>query len=216
VRIRKQQPLPSLIAHEIPFEAPEPWEWLRLGEIGFTQTGTTPSSDDPECFGDHIPFVKSADLTGNTTNYSGPGLSKQGIEHSRLIRGHSVLMVCIGSSIGKVNVTDRDICCNQQINAVSPYLELLTTFISFALKADYFQKLVLANAGMGTLPIISKGKWELLPVPIPPIPEQQRIVAKVDELMALCDRLEMQLTTAQTEGSRLLEAVLHQSLAEAS
>ena len=50
------------------------------------------------------------------------------------------------------------------------------------------------------------------PVPLPPVAEQHRIVAKVDELMALCDRLEEQLTAAQTESRRLLESVLHQAL----
>ena len=51
--------------------------------------------------------------------------------------------------------------------------------------------------------------------PVPPIAEQRRIVAKVEELMALCDRLETQLTTAQTDSRRLLEAVLHEALAPA-
>ena len=49
-------------------------------------------------------------------------------------------------------------------------------------------------------------------IPIPPLAEQQRIVAKVDELMTLCDRLEAQLTTARTDSRRLLEAVLHEAL----
>ncbi len=51
-----------------------------------------------------------------------------------------------------------------------------------------------------------------LPIPIPPLAEQYRIVAKVNELMTLCDSLETQLTTAQTGTSRLLESVLHHSL----
>ena len=211
-KIRKQQPLPSLVPDEIPFELPKRWQWLRLGEIGFTQTGTTPSSNNPEYFGDYIPFVKPADLTGNIINYSGDGISKEGIEHSRLIPKHSALMVCIGSSIGKVNITDRDVCCNQQINSVTPYLEHLTTFTFFALKAAYFQKLILANAGMGTLPIISKGKWEILPIPLPPLAEQHRIVVKVDELMALCDELEARLTTTVTARRQLLEATLVEAL----
>ena len=52
-------------------------------------------------------------------------------------------------------------------------------------------------------------------IPIPPLGEQHRIVAKVDELMALCDRLEAQLTTTHTDSRRLLEAVLHEALAPA-
>jgi len=52
-------------------------------------------------------------------------------------------------------------------------------------------------------------------VPLPPLAEQQRIVAKVDEMMALCDRLEAQLAKSQVETSRLLESVLHHALNDA-
>jgi type I restriction enzyme S subunit len=112
-----------------------------------------------------------------------------------------------------VNITDRNVCCNQQINSLTPYLEQLTTFTSFALKAAYFQKLILSNAGMGTLPIISKGKWEVLPIPLPPLAEQHRIVAKVDELMAICDELESRLSTTATTRRQLLEATLREGIA---
>lgn len=208
-KVRKGRRAPSLTPDEIPFELPQPWIWLRLGELGITQTGTTPSSSNPEYFGDYIPFIKPADLTGYTMNYSGDGISKRGVEHSRLISRHSVLMVCIGSSIGKVNLTDRDICCNQQINTVTPHLQHLAKFTSFALKASYFQKLVRAKAGMGTLSIISKGKWEMLPIPLPPLGEQQRIVAKVDELMGLCDRLESVRAERENRRDHLTAASLH-------
>jgi type I restriction enzyme, S subunit len=59
------------------------------------------------------------------------------------------------------------------------------------------------------------GGVKTLLVPLPPLAEQHRIVAKVDELMALCDRLEAQLTTTQTGSRRLLEAVLHDALVPA-
>jgi type I restriction enzyme S subunit len=51
------------------------------------------------------------------------------------------------------------------------------------------------------------------PIPLPPLAEQHRIVAKVDDLMALCDQLEAQLTATQTDSRRLLDAVLHEALA---
>jgi len=205
-KIPRGSRLPPLTLNEFPFEIPGSWKWLRLAELGFTQTGTTPPSNNPEYFGDYIPFVKPADLTGSTINYSGEGISKQGVQHSRLIPRNSVLMVCIGSSIGKVNVADRDVCCNQQINTVSPYFESLGKFTSFALKASYFQELVRAKAGVGTLPIISKRKWEVLPVPLPPLGEQRRIIAKVDELMALCDRLEIVQRERDVRRDRLTSA----------
>jgi type I restriction enzyme S subunit len=52
-KVRKGQRAPSLTPDEIPFELPQPWIWLRLGELGITQTGTTPSSSNPEYFGDY-------------------------------------------------------------------------------------------------------------------------------------------------------------------
>jgi type I restriction enzyme S subunit len=54
-----------------------------------------------------------------------------------------------------------------------------------------------------------------LPIPLPPLAEQHRIVVKVDELMALCDQLEAHLTTTEADSRRLLEAVLHEALAPA-
>ena len=62
---------------------------------------------------------------------------------------------------------------------------------------------------------ISAANLKDVKLPLPPLAEQHRIVAKVDDLMALCDRLEAQLTTSQTESRRLLEAVLHEALAPA-
>lgn len=61
---------------------------------------------------------------------------------------------------------------------------------------------------------VSRSVIHALPVPLPPLAEQRRIVAKVDELMALCDRLAAQLTISETESRRLLEAVLHEALDE--
>lgn len=62
---------------------------------------------------------------------------------------------------------------------------------------------------------ISQDKLSSIPIPLPPLAEQHRIVSKVDALMALCDQLEASLTTATTTRSRLLEALLHEALAGA-
>jgi type I restriction enzyme S subunit len=82
--------------------------------------------------------------------------------------------------------------------------------------AEPFQAILDKSATGLTAKGIKAAKLKRLPVVVPPLAEQQRIVAKIDELMALCDRLEAQLTTAQTESRRLLEAVLHEALAPPS
>jgi type I restriction enzyme S subunit len=207
--IRKERSeAPSHYGGEQVFALPDTWSWARLTEIGQTQTGTSPSSGNPDLFGDFISFIKPADLDGNQINYDGPGLSEIGIEHSRLAAPNSILMVCIGATLGKVNTTSRAVCFNQQINSLTPFLDGLTAYIALALKASDFQSLAWSKAGTGTLPIISKGKWEVLPIPLPPLAEQQRIVAKVDELMSLCDRLEAARIAREATRDRLAAASL--------
>ena len=206
--IRKQTDYEELSIDELPCVLPINWAWRRVGQLGYTQTGTTPTTGNSEYFGDFIPFVKPGDMDGGSIDYSGPGISELGIRHSRLIPANSVLMVCVGSTIGKVNRCDREICCNQQINALTPYAAGLSTFLHYAMKSTLFQELVRAKAGMGTLPILSKGKWEQLPIPLPPLAEQVRIVVKVDALMALCDGLEAALREGEALKAKALEAVL--------
>ena len=109
-RVRKQKDKNSVVEDEKYLDLPTSWAWARLVNLGQTQTGTSPSSANPELFGDFVPFVKPADLDGNEVNYSGPGLSEKGIAHSRLAPEHSVLMVCIGATLGKVNKTTRSVC----------------------------------------------------------------------------------------------------------
>ncbi len=197
---------------EIPYELPEKWQWVSLKDLGITQTGNTPSKNNPEYFGGYIPFVKPADLTGADINYAGEGISREGLPYARLIPNGSILMVCIGSSIGKVNRTTRDICCNQQINTITPFIAECGAFIALSLKSSFFQRIVLDQAGTGTLPIISKGKWEKLPVPLPPLAEQHRIVAKVDEMLALCKELEAGIATTTATRFKLLEASLQEAI----
>jgi type I restriction enzyme, S subunit len=74
----------------------------------------------------------------------------------------------------------------------------------------------LAGEAVGiTMVNLNHGILRRMPLPIPPLAEQHRIVAKVDALMALCDQLEAQLTTTEADSRRLLEAVLHEALAPA-
>jgi type I restriction enzyme S subunit len=73
-----------------------------------------------------------------------------------------------------------------------------------------------ASGAQSTMPKINQATLMRLPLALPPVAEQHRIVAKVDELMAVCDQLEAQLTTAQIEGRRLLEAILHEALVPAA
>lgn len=164
------------------------WEEKMLREIGIAQTGTTPKTADKENYGDFIPFIKPADIdvTGNgEIRYNNEGLSEQGLSNGRKILEGSILMVCIGATIGKVGYCDRDISCNQQINSLTVKKEFSPKFIYYALSTKGFFEKVMQNAAQATLPIINKGKWETLTVSYPKsLLEQQRIVAILDEAFA--------------------------------
>jgi len=87
--------LPYVAEDAPPFELPESWEWTKLGAIGYTQTGTTPSTTKSEYFGKGYPFIKPADITDKGINYDGDELTKAGIAVGRLVPNESALMVCI-------------------------------------------------------------------------------------------------------------------------
>lgn len=189
-KLQRQKPLPLIDPDEVPYEFPKGWEWVRLAEVGITQTGTTPSTAKNEYYGTDYPFIKPADISSGDINYTNRGLSKLGIEAGRFVPARSVLMVSIGGSIGKVGMVDRDCSCNQQINYICTFGLVMPRFVYYTLKSPYFQNQVFSKAPSTTMPILSKGKWDLVPIPLLPHKEQIRIVAKVDEIMSLCDDLE--------------------------
>ena len=104
----------------------------------------------------------------------------------------------------------------QRVICFQPYAEIDTRFLMFAIMSDVIQGIIEEHSTGLTAKGIKAAKLKPLPLPIPPLAQQHRIVAKVDALMALCDRLEASLATTDTTKQRLLEALLHEALAPAS
>ncbi|TVZ23448.1 type I restriction enzyme S subunit [Dokdonia sp. Hel_I_63] len=194
-KINKEKSLPKLIEDEIPYKIPAGWNWCRLRDTGFTQTGSTPPKKNPENYGDFIPFIGPADISNHSMKYPVSGLSELGISIGRLIPKDSIMMVCIGGSIGKCNINEVDVSCNQQINTVTPVF-MPAVYVKVICQSPYFQKSVLDKASGSATPIINKGKWETLPIPIPPLQEQKEIVNVVETLFKEVEQLE-QLTVAR-------------------
>lgn len=206
-KIKKQKPLPEISEDEKPFKLPEGWEWVRLGTLGYTQTGGTPSKSNSEYFGNDIPFIKPADITAQGVIYDNEGLSIKGRDSlGRLAPSGSILMVCIGT-IGKCQIINRTCSFNQQINSITP-LANIADFIYLDVSSSYFQSLAWDNSSSTTIAILNKGKWESLLVPMAPLSEQARIVTNVKKLMSLCDQLEQQSLTSLEAHSQLVETLL--------
>ncbi len=187
-KIKKEKPLPEIAEDEIPYEIPDSWKWCRLSSLGNTQTGNTPSKAHPEYFGNHIPFIGPGDIQNNTIRYDNQGLSECGMEYGRIVEAGTILQVCIGGSIGKCAIAKNTVAFNQQINTITPIM-VSSEYLFYLLSSGYFTSYMKEHAGGTATPIINRGAWDAIIVPLPPLAEQKRIVAKLEELLPLCERL---------------------------
>ena len=172
------------IDDEIPFEIPQGWEWCRLGNIGITETGTTPSKTHPEYFGNYIPFLGPANILEDKIISETQGLSEEGVKHGRVVSSNSVIQVCIGGSIGKCAIVRKNVTFNQQINSITP-IKCCLEYVHFVLQSETFRLAIMSKATGTATPIINRGNWEQLLFPLPPFDEQNKIVAKLGELLPL-------------------------------
>lgn len=168
------------------------WAERRLVELGKIVTGSTPKTSHTGNYGTHIPFIKPGDFhKDGSLNYDNEGLSEIGAGGSRITDAESLLMVCIGATIGKTGYCNRRIATNQQINSLKPMKGVNHKFLYYQMVTKEFQQSVLDGSGQATLPIINKSKWSSLRVSIPgTIEEQESIVNGLDSLRSRTDSLE--------------------------
>jgi type I restriction enzyme, S subunit len=199
---------------EAVFSRPGPsWVERELREIGTTQTGSTPKTSERSNYGDFIPFVKPSDFkTDGSLCCASGGLSRKGLSQARTVPAGSVLMVCIGATIGKCGYTVRDISTNQQINSLTPFKEISHEFIYYQMLSEGFQRRVRLGSGQATLPIINKSRWSALTVVIPPSLEAQRCIStKLRDLCAESERLALIYQQKLLALDAMRKSLLHQA-----
>ncbi len=189
------------------------WVEKKLQEIGKTQTGSTPKTSDQSNYGDFISFVKPGDFnTDGTLDYDKDGLSENGAAGARIVPAGSVLMVCIGATIGKCGYCEHDVTTNQQVNSLTPSDGSSNRFIYYQMLTETFQRKVIHASGQATLPIINKSKWSALSVWLPPkVAEQKKIAAKLDALIAETQRLARLYEQKLAALEALKKSLLHQA-----
>jgi type I restriction enzyme S subunit len=195
------------------------WEERRIFEIGAAQTGTTPKTVEKENFGDFIPFIKPSDINcygKGDIRYDNEGLSEIGLNNGRVMEGGSILMVCIGATIGKVGITERKVSCNQQINSLTVRNQFVPKFFYYAMTSKTFQEKVLSagRSAQATLPIINKSKWENLTIAFPQSKEvQASIVGRFDALLAETKKLEANYQYQLSDLYELKKSILQKAFA---
>jgi len=100
----------------------------------------------------------------------------------------------------------------QRVICLQPFARINTRFFMFAMMSDAVQSMILRHATGMTAKGIKAAKLKPLPLPVPPEEEQDRIVARIDELMAVCDQLESSIAKRDEARRRVLESLLHEAL----
>jgi type I restriction enzyme, S subunit len=207
--IRKQETLP-LNKDEEPFAIPVSWVWTRLGQIGDWGSGSTPSRGNHDLFGGGITWLKSGELNDDKQlAHSEETVTEVAISKGSFRRNQAgdVLIAMYGATIGKVAILAEDAVTNQAVCGCSPFPGVSNLYL-FNFLLSQRSEFHAASEG-GAQPNISKIKILGFAFPLPPLAEQHRIVAKVDELMALCDHLGATRDERETRRNRVVTASHH-------
>lgn len=209
--IKKTKPLSIINNDEKYFELPEGWQWVRLGTIfNSIISGGTPSKNESLYWGGDIPWASVKDLGKDkyilkTQDY----ITKKGLDAGSKLASENDIIICTRMGIGKIGIAKVPLAFNQDLKAVK-----LNSYISTDYFLNTYASLKIEGTGT-TVKGITQEQLLNYVIALPPTAEQKRIVAKVDELMMLCDQLEQQ-TEASIDAHATLVEVLLATLTDSS
>lgn len=215
--IKKQKSLPQVSKKDSPYELPSSWMWVRFGSIADFSAGKTPSRHESSFWntGDYA-WVSIADMEdGKLVEKTKETISEKALKNvfkSNPVQPGTMIM-SFKLTIGKISRLGIPAFHNEAIISINPHINSLDSFL-FKVLPELARGGDTKGAIKGAT--LNRESISNILIPLPPLAEQHRIVAKVDELMALCDQLQAHLTNIQINRRRLLEALLHQALADAA
>jgi len=212
--IKMEKPLTAIEIDEIPFAIPDKWKWVRLKDItSYIQRGKSPKY----ATGDGLPVISQKCVQwGGLDLDSAKFITRESIkdyEAIRFLRSGDLLWNSTGTgTIGRIiKVTEPPLklVCDSHVTVVR-CLEVDAEYVRSWLRSDHVYGVIEDRAAGSTNQVELTSQLAMNQViPLPPLAEQHRIVAKVDELMALCDRLEAGQTERKSRRDRLVASSLH-------
>jgi type I restriction enzyme S subunit len=194
-KIKAPKPLPEITPGDAPYALPQGWQWVRLGSVGNVFNGNSINASEKEAKyagAKGLPYIATKDVGYgfDPLDYENGICIPVGEDKFRLAHEGAVLICAEGGSAGKkCGLTDRDICFGNKLFANELYGQIPSRFILYTYLSPAFRA-SFAAAMTGIIGGVSTAKFVEIPIALPPLEEQHRIVAKIDQLMARCDMLE--------------------------
>ncbi|CAN5779780.1 restriction endonuclease subunit S [soil metagenome] len=198
--------------NEREFPLPESWSWVRLDELVDLEIGKTPSTKEPGFWADQdagMPWVSIGDMPAvGIVSKTGRRISMRAAEEvfKRGPAPAGTLLMSFKLSIGKVALLNEPAYFNEAVVAIRPEHPEVRDYLMHCLRGIELHADTNAAIKGSTL---NSSSLQRLPIPLPPLPEQRRIVEKVNQLMALCDELEERQQRRAEARTRMNRASLH-------
>lgn len=193
-KLKKEKPLLAITEDEIPFDIPDNWSFARLIDICDINTGNSIPKDVKDrkysIKGNGLPYIGTKDVSfDKSINYDNGVFIPIGEEGFRLAPNNSILLCLEGGSAGrKIGITSQNVYFGNKLCKFESII-ILPNFIFFYLQSSEFQKIFVSQM-TGIIGGVGVNRIKIIPIPIPPLSEQKRIVARLEELLPLCDVLE--------------------------
>lgn len=201
----------SLPTTDIPFECPSSWAWARLIDIFdfIDYRGKTPVKTDAGIRLITAKNVRMGFIKEEPYEYISEDTYKTWMTRGFPRVGD--ILFTTEAPLGNVAplLIEEQIALAQRVINLQPYHSVDTQYYIYALMSPPIQDLIISKATGMTAQGIKSSKLQLIPIPIPPVQEQSRIVEKVNQLMVLCDQLKSELQQAEIGSNQLLDAMIH-------
>ncbi|MFA9274313.1 MAG: restriction endonuclease subunit S [Candidatus Aquirickettsiella gammari] len=210
-KIKKSKPYSVITDDEVPFDLPSRWTWARLNQIADANTGYAFKSSEYTDSGTFVLRVTNINPDGSLdlsdSKFIDTAAAESTYKNFSLSEG-DILLVMVGGSLGKLGVVNKNCLpavLNQNMWKMCSFGEISKDFFLLGLHYINRNQVVITQSTHGHL---AQGEYLSKLFPLPCVNEQNRIVAKVDELMALCDQLEAQHNNAADAHEQLVSHLL--------
>lgn len=207
-KANKVKSLEAIKSESIPYDLPNGWEWVYLNDFGIWKSGSTPSRTNSAYYGGDIPWVKSGEVKQGLIKNTEETITQKALDECSLGLNPigSVLVAMYGANIGEVGILEIEATTNQAICACQTFSKINNQFLKFLI--DSLKGYFISQGAGAAQPNISRVKIINSIVPLPSHNEQERIVEKINQLMALCDDLEKQIKNSSSKQTELLNAIM--------